>query len=210
MTFGKRQFLVGALVVALGAAVYLNWQFSSSGADSDPAVPTSADSSKQLGQTVYVNTEVSGAEKNSTKANTDSTKNTAKKVSAEVSAQPEEKQKSYFTSEREKREKAHSDALEGLTEIAQSPDSSESAKQEAAKAAESLSKAIKAECDMESEILTKGFDDCLVCINQDTCTVIVNQKNLNDATAITIKDIVNRQSGIAFDKITITAYTSEK
>lgn len=206
MTFGKRQFLVGALVVALGAAVYLNWQFSSSGADSDPTVPTSAEDSKQLGQTVYVNTEVSGAEKSSDKTAKEST---AKNASTEVSASPADKQKSYFTSEREKREKAHSDSLEGLTEIAQSPDSSENAKQEAVKAAESLSKTIKAECDMESEILTKGFDDCLVCINQDMCTVIVTQNNLNDATAITIKDIVNRQAGIAFDKITITAYSGK-
>ena len=28
MTFGKRQLVIASLVVALGAAVYLNWQFS--------------------------------------------------------------------------------------------------------------------------------------------------------------------------------------
>lgn len=28
MKLGKRQFIIAALVVALGAAVYLNWQFS--------------------------------------------------------------------------------------------------------------------------------------------------------------------------------------
>ena len=120
---------------------------------------------------------------------------------------PSEKQKCYFDTEREKREQAHSDALDALTEIAQSPDSSESARQEAVKAADALARNIKAECDMESEILTKGFEYCLVCLNQDSCTVIVPQKNLNDATAITIKDIVSRQSGTAFDKITITAYS---
>ena len=31
MTFGKRQLVIASLVVALGAAVYLNWQFSDSG-----------------------------------------------------------------------------------------------------------------------------------------------------------------------------------
>ena len=30
MTFGKRQLVIASLVVALGAAVYLNWQFSDS------------------------------------------------------------------------------------------------------------------------------------------------------------------------------------
>ena len=29
MSFGKRKIILASLVVALGAAVYLNWQFSS-------------------------------------------------------------------------------------------------------------------------------------------------------------------------------------
>ena len=31
MAFGKRQLVLAALVVALGAAVYLNWQFFANG-----------------------------------------------------------------------------------------------------------------------------------------------------------------------------------
>ena len=61
MTFGKRQLMVAAMVAALGTAVYLNWQFSGvepvSVTDSQPSESVS----KNLGQTTYVNTEVSGA-----------------------------------------------------------------------------------------------------------------------------------------------------
>ena len=57
MTFGKRQLVIAAMVVALGSAVYLNWQFSGT----TPVDVTSTDESttKQLGQTTYVNTEIS-------------------------------------------------------------------------------------------------------------------------------------------------------
>ena len=35
MKYGKRQLILASLVLALGAAVYLNWQFSDTGVDTD-------------------------------------------------------------------------------------------------------------------------------------------------------------------------------
>ncbi len=60
MTFGKRQLLIAAMVAALGTAVYLNWQFSGVEPVSVNDDKQSVSVSKQLGQTTYVNTEVSG------------------------------------------------------------------------------------------------------------------------------------------------------
>ena len=48
MKIGKRQIILASLVLALGAAVYLNWQFSDS-----ELVKTSADSA--IGQAQLVN-----------------------------------------------------------------------------------------------------------------------------------------------------------
>ena len=62
MTFGKRQLVIAAMVTALGTAVYLNWQFSGVEPVSVNDKPSSISTSKQLGQTTYVNTEVSNAE----------------------------------------------------------------------------------------------------------------------------------------------------
>ena len=72
MTFGKRQLMVAAMVAALGTAVYLNWQFSGVEPVSVNDTSTSISTSKQLGQTTYVNTEVSNAE-SSKKAETSKT-----------------------------------------------------------------------------------------------------------------------------------------
>ncbi len=110
MTFGKRQLLVGALVVALGAAVYLNWQFSA--VQPEPVTETAASDTKELGQTVYVNTELSGqtAKKTDTDKAKEADKQTsgtdkktaAKETAAQVSTSTE--QQDYFTLERQHRQ----------------------------------------------------------------------------------------------------------
>lgn len=199
MTFGKRQLVIAALVVALGAAVYLNWQFSGV----QPVTVTDAESetAKQLGQTTYVNTEVSNSsdtsettsENSSVEANTSATGSTLSR-----------EQQEYFANERINRSQSQEKAIESLSDIIESASSSESAKQDAVKSAEKLALAIKAESNIESEIKTKGFADCLVSINNDSCSVIVPKGKLDDATAISIKDIVVRQGGIEYDKITIS------
>lgn len=199
MTFGKRQLVIAALVVALGAAVYLNWQFS--GVQPVTVTDTESETAKQLGQTTYVNTEISSSsdisettsENSSVEANTSAT---ASSLSRE--------QQEYFANERINRSQSQEKAIESLSDIIESASSSETAKQDAVKSAEKLALAIKAESNIESEIKTKGFDDCLVSINNDSCSVIVPKGKLDDAAAISIKDIVVRHGGIDYDKITIS------
>ena len=53
MSFGKRQLILAALVVSLGAAVYLNWQFGGGGGEVT-AVDGSV-SDKELGTAQLVN-----------------------------------------------------------------------------------------------------------------------------------------------------------
>ena len=50
MSIGKRQLVLAALVVALGAAVYLNWQFSG---DNQLLVTDTLASEKELGAAVF-------------------------------------------------------------------------------------------------------------------------------------------------------------
>ena len=208
MTFGKRQLLIAAMVAALGTAVYLNWQFSGVEPVSVNDDKQSVSVSKQLGQTTYVNTEVSGekSEKSEKSEVSKSESSKVKETVKEVSSVLTKEQQEYFSSERAKRTQSHDKAQESLYDIINSDSSSETAKKDAVKITEKLADIIKAESDIEAEIKTKGFSECLVCINNKSCTVIVSKGNLNDATAVTIKDIVNRQSGIEFEKITVTEF----
>ena len=213
MTFGKRQLVIAAMVTALGTAVYLNWQFSGVEPVSVNDTPSSISTSKQLGQTTYVNTEVSNAESSkkpesskteSSKTEKETQSSKVKQTVSESKSNLTKEQQEYFSSERAKRSQSQDKATEALTDIIESASSSETAKKDAIKIAEKLADNIKAESDIEAEIKTKGFAECLVSINNGNCTVIVSKGNLNEATALTIKDIVNRQAGIEFEKITVT------
>lgn len=209
MTFGKRQLVIAALVTALGTAVYLNWQFSGVEPVSVNDVPETSSVSKQLGQTTYVNTEVSGSQVSKTESkpetkNQETKKTEVSSVKTESSSTLSKEQQEYFSSERAKREQLQDQTAEALSDIIESASSSETAKKDAVRAAEKMAECIKAQGDIEAEIKTKGFEECLVSINNTTCTVIVPKGKLNDALAITIKDIVNRQAGITFDKIMVT------
>ena len=213
MTFGKRQLVIAAMVTALGTAVYLNWQFSGVEPVSVNDTPSSVSTSKQLGQTTYVNTEVSNAEssKKPESSKTESSKTEKETQSSKVKQTVSEnksnltkEQQEYFSSERAKRSQSQDKATEALADIIESASSSETAKKDAIKIAEKLADNIKAESDIEAEIKTKGFAECLVSINNNNCTVIVSKGNLNEATAITVKDIVYRHANIDFDKITVT------
>ncbi len=204
MTFGKRQLLIGALVVALGAAVYLNWQFS--GTQPVSAEPEESSSvSKQLGQTVYVNTEISDAPKEEVSTESSVTLQSSSEVSRPRNSKLSDEQQEFFDNAVRERSQANETALNGLKEIIEAADNSDHAKLEAVEAADVLTNLIKAEVNAEAEIKTKGFDECMVSVNNGNCTVIVTEQGLNDATVITIKDIINRQLAIDFDKITITS-----
>ena len=213
MTFGKRQLVIAAMVTALGTAVYLNWQFSGVEPVSVNDTPSSISTSKQLGQTTYVNTEVSNAESSkkpesskteSSKTEKETQSSKVKQTVSENTSNLTKEQQEYFSSERAKRSQSQDKATEALTDIIESASSSETAKKDAIKIAEKLADNIKAESDIEAEIKTKGFAECLVSINNNNCTVIVSKGNLNEATAITVKDIVYRHANIDFDKITVT------
>lgn len=201
MKFGKRQLVIASLVVALGTAVYLNWQFSENSAIN--IVDDSENNYKKIGQTTYVNTEInnpkigelSSLSESSTSKFTDTTK--------AVNSDSFSTDTGHFASERSKRDQNNTKAVEMLSDIIESASSTESSKKEAVSAADKLAKVIKAESDIESEIKLKGFEDAFVAINNDTCNISIFGGTLDDDAAIVIKDIVNRQAGINFDKIIV-------
>lgn len=186
MKFHKRQIILASLVVALGAAVYLNWQFSDGhGFDEEQAI---SETTHELGEARYVNTS-KVAEKPDNLQPADPTNAQTKKFFAEASAN---------------RQKARDEALEKLKDLASSPNMTEEIKNEISKQVAAITKNIEQESNIENLIKAKGFGECLALIQNDECSVILSPGHLVENTAIVIKDIIMGQSGIKSDKIKIT------
>ena len=178
MKIKKQHILAASLILALGAAVYLNWQFS--------GTPLISPSSKELGAATYVS--------NDTAATADES---VSKTNAELTSDGK------LAKARTERTQAQDKALSEAKNILELSDSSDEAKAEAVKSADAIEQRIMAQSNVESILEAKGFKDALCYISDGGCTVTVQKDDLKDDSPVIIKDAVLSQLDIEFNKIVI-------
>ncbi|QAT49668.1 SpoIIIAH-like family protein [Caproiciproducens sp. NJN-50] len=188
MAMGKRQLVLAALVVALGAAVYLNWALS--GNTQLPATDA-VTSGRELGETLLVN--ASGSESGASSGENSSAVNTGASVAGD----------DYFTSARLSREKARDESVEMLQKVVSGVSETDAAKQTAVSQANTIAQDIVKETEIENLVKAKGFADCVAFLQNGECNVVVKTKSNTQNDAIVIRDIVSDQTGITYDKIKI-------
>lgn len=176
MKFQKKHVIAAALVLALGAAVYVNWQFTSN----------SNTSVKELGAASYVN------------ATAIATKDEIKQTAA-VSKE----QQNFFASERTKRQSTQDKMLDEAKEIFNLDNADDSEISEAQKNVEKILKNFTIQDSIESIIKAKGFSECLCCISDEGVTIIVPENELNDNSALIIDDAVISHYDVSYDNISI-------
>ncbi len=211
MAMGKRQLVLAALVVALGAAVYLNLVFNGNN-NQLPATQAIAsggvasNAGRQLGQTLMVGGSAVSGKTSSTKgksASSVSSKGSASKAVVATAATD-----NWFSQEKLTRQKAQDEAKEEIEKVLTSTASTSPVveKDAVAKAAVLTQNIIK-QADLETLIKAKGYPDCIVTLGNSQCSVVVKTKQNSQNDAVVIQDIVSRQTGLAFDKIAITERT---
>lgn len=194
MAFGKRQLVLAALVVALGAAVYLNWQFTG---DNQLVAAGTDVSEKTVGEAQLVNASAQSASSGEESAPADSgSQDPAEGKTAEE----------YFSETRLSRQKARDEAVELLEDTLQDAKTSEEAKKEAVSQAAVIAQNVLQENNIENLVKAKGFPDCVAFLQNGECTVVVQTEESNQSDAIVIKDIVAGQSGVSYDKIKIVTF----
>lgn len=202
MKLGKKELVLTGLVLTLGAAVYLNWQFSS---NTDLLSGANAVSvSKELGEAEFVNTssDKKVGESSTQKSNTKSTeKNTSSKTPTTKSSNSDE----YFAQAKLDREETQDKIAEMTQEILESVEENDTAKTEAVAKAAQLATILEQQTNVESLIKAKGFENCLVFIQNEECSIVVKDSNLTDEDILIIKDIATGQTGISIDKIKISS-----
>ncbi|MDP4120048.1 MAG: SpoIIIAH-like family protein [Bacillota bacterium] len=199
MKFGKRQLILSALVIALGAAVYLNWQFG------DNKLLATDASVKQLGQAQYVDKNENLPANNNSTSNTNpkSTQSNQSTSTTVPSTTISKATQEYFAQARTSRQQVQDKVVDIAKQVLSLSDSSDAAKLDAVKKASQIADIIQQQSNIESLIKSKGFSDCLAFIENGECNVVVTGGQVDEAAALAIKDIVNGQSNISFDKIKI-------
>jgi stage III sporulation protein AH len=190
----KRNIVLGALILALGAAVYINWNYTA--ADNILSVGGNPSSgTAQLGDVLYVNGKPT--------ENPSSGPADAPSEPAESTPPGSAAAKSYFSEAVLSRQRARDQATELLKDILKAADQSEAAKKEAVAQAAKLAEAIAQESKIESLLKAKGYESCLAMLENGKASIVVGTDGLLAHETITIKDIVHNQSGLSFADIIV-------
>ena len=188
---GKKQIIITSLVLILGAAIYLNWQFAD--------VPQAdLETGVSLEQTSEPETEETAAGEETTEEN-QKVLGEAALVNAQTISSEE-----YFASARLARDKARDEAVETISSILDDEAMTEADKKEANAKALAITDMIEAESRMENLIKAKGFSECMVYLSETGANVVVKSDGLTQSQATQIKNIVVSEGSVKGENISIT------
>lgn len=141
-------------------------------------------------------------------AASDGSANLALDLSKDVSADPSVSLKSdtaadYFASITLQRKQARDETMEVLQTVAASSTALEEAKEAALVDINRLALDIEREANIESLVLSKGFEQCVAIINEENCSIIVKTPGLLPGEIAQISEIVYEQAGILPDNLKI-------
>lgn len=186
MIIKKRQLLLATLVVALAAAVFVNWYYTKPDieANGQSTVTTAPEAAEgvNLGDARYV---ISGDAK------------------LEEDAVAQAKANEYFASAKLRRKTAHDEAAESLNDVIKDSASSADAVSEATKTLGKLAEVYTLESDIENLISAKVGCENLVILNGENAEIIVENGSLDDISILKIKEIAVKNTGYPVDNITI-------
>lgn len=182
MKIGKRHVILAGLVLALGAAVYLNWQFAPT---ENFVLPTksSSVSDSELGKAEFVSANVS-EDAQQTIANTSN---------------------DLLAESRLNRQTARDTVLDELEKQLEAVSTDATLKAQALESRTNHVNNIQLENTVETLIKAKGFTDCMVFINDDKVTVLLLESDdLTSEKISIVTEIITGQTGADISNITIT------
>lgn len=188
MIIKKRQLLLATLIIALGAAVFVNWYYTrpevesagTSGITETTTLPE-AEQGANLGDARYV-------------ISTDT---------ALEDAAAQAKANEYFAGAKLRRQTAHDEAAEALNDVIKDGNSSAEAVEKASDALKGLTDCMTLESDIENLITAKVGCENLVILNGGNAEIIVENGSLDDVTVVQIKEIAVKHSGYPVENVTI-------
>ena len=189
MSVWKRNAVVVAIVLFVGAAVYLNWSYN------NQTEETEDDPGKVLGETSLVN----GEQDEEGTAQTGETGETGETDGEETT------QTGYFASARLNRQQARDSALELLQEAAADASADQALIDEANASIQAMATYTMSEAQAENLITAKGYGECVCFLNEDSASVVVSatENGLSESDTARIVEIVMETTGLEANQIKI-------
>jgi len=113
---------------------------------------------------------------------------------------------SYFSSVQVSRQRARDEAIEVLNAVIENENATEQVKAEAAAELAQISVCMQQEANIESILVSKGFEKCVAVINEDSANIVVKcSETLTPAQLAQINAVVYEQAAIEPVNISIVA-----
>lgn len=212
---GKKQIILASLVLILGAAVYLNWQFADK--SGDLALTESLSSEEPVSASLPAEEEkpVNSINEDAipegspvAQTSTDEDADSAEQVKILGDAQLVDSKsiadETYFVMARLARTKSRDAAIQTISTILDDEQLTEEDKKLANEKALALTDIIEDESRIENLVKAKGFEECIVYITDAGANVVVKSVGLTQDQATQIKNIVVSEGKIRGENVAIT------
>ena len=183
MLIGKKQIVLAALAAALGAAVYLNYQFSEvDGEYIMSSSETSVEEDESYGDAAFVDTKTS-------------IENQLVTVENETNE--------YFSEAKLSRSKSRDEAVAALKTMLSDDELTVEQKSALTEQATQFAESIEVEGKIENLLKAKGFQECMVYYNAEKVDVILRADDLRDDEVAQIRDIILEETPVNVQDISI-------
>lgn len=170
----KKRAVVGAVLLFVCAAVYMNWRYAGS----------LEDTSKVLGKSTLVSGEKTGEN--------------------DANVQQMGNENDYFATARLSRKQARDNAISMLKDASTDENADQSVLNEASKTLQVLAGYTVAESQIENLVTAKGYTDCVAFMGAESISIVVEDEDGLDATDVArIMDIVVQETGYAPNQIKV-------
>ena len=202
--FKKNQIVIAALAIMIAAAGYLNYSGRLLSNEKDATNATNEIANQELldiSEEDLASASDDIESKDGDDGSVDGTPGEAVLTSGEASAVVAEAKVS--------REQVRAKNKETLLEIIDNESISEEQKQDAINQMVAMTDLMEKEAAAETMLASKGFSETVVSLTAESADVVVNAKEIDDASLAKIEDIVTRKTGIPPENIVITPVYSD-
>lgn len=185
MVFKSKQILSATLIIALGAAVAVNWYYRNAPIQTEEGTTAVEEVSGNLGDSLYV-----GAI-------------TTNQQTPETSDNSNNADKDYFSEAKLKRKQGHDKIIDETERIINSDKIDSTDKAKLTDMLTDFQCIVKTETDTENLITAKISSECLVVINEGACQVVLQKNTLNEHVILQITEIIEKNTEISAENLTI-------